>query len=160
MLDLKDVTVAGANKKNLISALLFGAGCFPLLSSNEVTQAVSWPLAGAGRAGKGRRTLVHAMILLYFPFPSKRISLRRTTDAFSRPAASSRLLFPLCLSFAGLWSCPSLSLFSVSPFIAFYVLSYLSGTRHKYISAQQTVPLNFATCTPCTYPLSLERISR
>lgn len=52
MLNLKDVTVVGANKKNLISALLFRTGCFPLLWGNEVTQAASWPLAGAGRTAR------------------------------------------------------------------------------------------------------------
>lgn len=62
MLNSKDITVADANKKNLISTLLFRAGCFPLLSGNEVTQAASWPLAGAGRTVRiepenGGRTL-------------------------------------------------------------------------------------------------------
>lgn len=98
-----------------------------------------------------RWPLVHATILLYFPFPLKRISLWRTT-AFSWPAASSWLLFlPLCLSFAHGSALPC-SLFSISPFIAFYVISYLSGTRHKYIFAQQNGGFKFyALCTPRTY---------
>lgn len=101
------VTVADTNKKNLISALLFRARRFPLLSGNEVTQTASWPLADAGRTARvepengGRTVAVGTRYFALFSFPSKRISLRRTTDAFSRPAASSRLLFPsLCLSFA------------------------------------------------------------
>lgn len=62
MLNLKDVTVTGANKKNLISTVLFRAGYFPFLSDNEVTQVASWPLAGAGRTarvepGNGERTV-------------------------------------------------------------------------------------------------------
>lgn len=158
MLSSKDITVADANKKNLISTLLFRAGCFPLLSGNEVTQAASWPLAGAGRTvrietGKWWKNASRWYTLRFcfiFPFPQSgsRFGERRT---LFRGRLHQAGFFFLLFAFLSLWPCPSLSLFSVSTFIAFYVLSYLSGTRHKYISARQTAPLNFATCTPRTY---------
>lgn len=147
----------GTNKKNLISVLLFR---FSLLLDNEVTQAASWPLANTGRTGTGRAgkwleewwPLVHTATLLYFPFSLKWISLPRTTNAFSRLAASSRLLLPLLyLSFAPIPPFPA-------PFLFFFPLlrfmsSYLWGTWHKYISVRQMASLNFATRIPRTFIL-------
>ena len=135
--DPKDTT--GANKKNLISAPLFCAQRFSLLSSNEVTQPARWPLAGAAPAGRKNgtgqipengggttRSLVHATTLLYFPFLSKWISLRGNDGRFfaagcikPAPSFSSLLFF-----FAPI---PALRRPFFSPFIAFYVLLYLAG---------------------------------
>jgi len=150
-MESEGITVTGANKKNLISILLFCAGCFPLLSGNEVTQAASWPLTSAGRTARiepenGRRTVAVGTRCDFALFSfSLKTDLAPANDGrffvagCIIPSFSSSLPF---FHYGPALSCPCSSSL---PF-AFYALSYFSGTGHKYIFARQTAPLRPALC--------------